>query len=309
MYPFLPNDGDRFTQAYPLNPCSHDEHMQLYASVDNTQSSYEEYQAFLDIFSGIPKGHAILAHGASGCGKSSLVYRCINRFNAYSWRRNGKSLTSYLLDFHFEKFSNLSAEEKAAQINELIAEALEEAQITERLSEKFLEKLDANPIRALKFLEIQFKQKNVIPIIYFPNVETSSELDEYLNSFFRSNWILFFESINPNVLQKCKLKYPMASSSNPVKILEVHPLTPQDAVPFLETRLSLLGSDINVEFEQSALERYLRNALGRPSGGASLKEIEIICGHTIRKAIDNNKTTISYSDISDIVASIIPGIC
>ncbi len=140
MYPFLRNDGDSFAQAQPLNPCSHGEHVKLYAPVDNTQSSYEEYQTLLDVFSGIPKGHAILTYGASGCGKSSLIYRCIELAKGNAWQRNGKQLKPYIFDFHNEKLSNYSAKEKVVQINEFMAEALEEDKITELLGKKFFEK-------------------------------------------------------------------------------------------------------------------------------------------------------------------------
>lgn len=64
----------------PLTPWKYPEHEGYYVKVDNTHQSYEEFERFLatpleDLERG---GRLVVVAGESGCGKTSLIHRCVD---------------------------------------------------------------------------------------------------------------------------------------------------------------------------------------------------------------------------------------
>jgi hypothetical protein len=308
MNPFKLPDIEHIGHSSPLNPSTHNHHADYYASVDNTLKSFEAYVNMVNAFNGVPKRHAILVHGESGCGKSSLIYRCINFIKSNTWQDNQTKL--YVLDFRGENFAALSASDKVDHLINLIALQLQDKVITENLAENFETKIQQAKDLALPYLEIELRKNHTIPVMFFPAIETDQEISEYLSNFYRSNWFLFFETTNPTVVTRCETNYSMASI-RPVQLLRVNPLQAIDAANFLGTRMALLQDSPSavIKFEENALEEYLHVVATGPRGGASLRELEIICSKAFDKAVESQKTTITFKDMAHVaIASLQPGV-
>lgn len=302
MNPFKAPNIDHTSNSSPLNPCVCDEHEKYYAPVDNTQVAFDDYRNYLNPFLNNPQRHAVLFHGETGCGKTSLMNRCLKLLKDTNWKLNGDKLAPYLIDVRSENLVAKSAEEKVTAILDHIFLTLGEEPIA-NMHEKFGDQLGKKTGVVLKFLENQLKKYKKLLIILFPEISTVEDIKAYMNDFYRFNWVLYFESENLGIAQHCKRSYRNPGSS-PVKCLEVRPLNDTDGDIFIQKRLSMLpNGNKKVDFEAKALEKYLASALNR--GGASIREIEVVCEKAYGKALNVNKDTIIFEDIAQVAISIL----
>jgi energy-coupling factor transporter ATP-binding protein EcfA2 len=301
MNPFRSPNSAHSGYSSPLNPYSFVEHEQYYAPVDETQVAFETYNNFLNSVSNMPKRHAVLFHGETGCGKTSLMNRCLKVITDTNWKLDGDQLIPYIIDIRTENMVAISAEQKVNAILDYIHDTLDEEHVSTELYETFGEQLGKDTNIVLRFLERQMKRYKRLLVILFPDISTIEDIREYLNYFYRSNWILYFESEELSIVQYCR-RHHRTTSSSPVKCLEVKPLRENDGILFVESRLSLLHSN-NVIFEVEALERYLKSTLDR--GGSSIREFEVICEKAYSNALSTNKDMIRFGDIAEAAISIL----
>jgi len=302
MNPFKAPNIDHTSNSSPLNPCECDDHENYYAPVDNTQVAFEDYKDYLNAFSNIPQRHAVLFHGETGCGKTSLMNRCLKLYQDTTWNLNGDKLIPYIIDVRSENLLAKSAEEKVTAILDHIYVTLDEKPIA-NMHEKFGDQLGKKTSLVLKYLENQLKNFKKLLIILFPEISTVDDIKAYMNDFYRFNWVLYFESENIGIAQHCK-RYYRNTGTSPVKCLEVRPLIDTDGDIFVQKRLLMLPDDSKkVDFDTNALQKYLISALNR--GGASVREIEIVCEKAYDKALYANKDIILFEDIAQIAISIL----
>jgi GTPase SAR1 family protein len=301
MNPFRAPNSEHSGYSSPLNPCSFAEHEQYYAPVDETKVAFDKYNHFLNSFLNMPKRHAVLFHGETGCGKTSLMNRCLKVITDNNWQLDGDKLTPYIIDIRTESLVAMSAEQKVNAVLDHIHDTLDEKQISSELYKNFGEQLGKDTNIVIKFLERQMNRYKRLLVILFPDISTTEDIKEYMKYFYRSNWVLYFESEDLSIVQYCK-RHHRTTSSSPVQCLEVKPLRETDGKLFVENRLSLLHSN-NVIFEVEALERYLTSTLDR--GGASIREFEVICEKAYSNALSTNKDMICFGDIAEAAISIL----
>jgi len=303
MNPFKAPNVDHTSNSSPLNPCVCDDHEKYYAPVDNTQAAFDDYKEYLKGFSDVPQRHAVLFHGETGCGKTSLMNRCLKLYRDTIWELDGEKLTPYIIDVRSENLVAKSAEDKVTYLLDYIHITLGEETITPTLQKEFGDQLGKKTSVSLKFLENQLKKYKKLLIILFPEISTEEDVKAYINYFYRLNWVLYFESENLGISQYCK-RYFRSTSISPVKCLGVSPLKDTDGDIFIKKRLSMLPVESKkVNFHKEALKKYLVSALNR--GGASVREIEVICEKAYNMALCDNKDTILFEDMARVAISIL----
>jgi GTPase SAR1 family protein len=300
MNPFRVPDSENNIYSSSLDPCRCNEHEKYYAPVDNTKKAYDEYCDFLKEFSNKPRCHAVLFHGETGCGKTSLMNRCLKLVKDTRWKLDRDELEPYIIDLRTEIENTKSAEAKINDILDHIHYSLEENVITEDLYKNFGKKLGKDTNLVLRFLASKMKNHKRLLVILFPVISTKEDIKQYLKFFYRSNWILYFESENLDSIQYCRRNYRETSNS-PVKCLKVKPLSETDGNIFITKRLSLLSDeDRKVDFEKEGVEKYLASR-----GKASIKELEIVCGRAFTNALCYNKSVIGFDDMAQAAISIL----
>ena len=109
MNPFRAINCGHTGYSTPLNPLKHDKHELYYAPVDNTKIAYDVYIEYLEKFDSIPTKHAILFHGETGCGKTSLMNRCLKYVSAVEWQKEDDRISPYIIDTRSENMGAKSA--------------------------------------------------------------------------------------------------------------------------------------------------------------------------------------------------------
>jgi len=303
MNPFKAPNVDHTFNLSPLNPCVCEDHEKYYAPIDNTQLAFDDYKDYLKGFSNVPQRHAVLFHGETGCGKTSLMNRCLKLYHDTIWKLNGDTLAPYIIDVRSENLVAKSAEDKVTSILDYIYVTLGEETIAPNLQDEFGNQLGKKTSVSLKFLENQLKRYKRLLIILFPELSTEEDVKAYMNDFYRLNWVLYFETENLGISQYCKRHF-RSTSISPVKCLEVCPLNKEDGDIFIQKRLSMLPVESKkVDFHAEAVTKYLVSALNR--GGASVREIEVICEKAYNNALCCNKDIIQFEDIAQVAISIL----
>lgn len=301
MNPFRVDESKFNGYISPLEPHLNIDHIKYYAPVDSTTKQFDVYNNMFVRNIIVPKGHAVLFSGESGCGKTSLMNRCLKLIKEHNWKINNYEQIHFIVDMANEKLSNKSAEEKVNTIIQCIHDSLDEEKITDNLYKEFGDQLGKDTSTILRFLERKLKEYNRILVILFPKVCTEAEIKQYMDYFYRSNWVLFFETHDPQIINYCNRSFG-GLSTNPITCLEVHPLRENDGEIFVNNRLSLISDDLNkAKFDIKGLERFLSCALKR--GGISVRGFEIICEKAYKTALDNNKELICFDDIAQVFIS------
>jgi hypothetical protein len=212
-------------------------------------------------------------------------------------------LTPYIIDIRSENLAAKSAEDKVSSILDHIYVTLGEETIAPNLQNEFGDQLGKKPNVSLKFLENQLKRYKKLLILLFPEISTEEDVKAYIKAFYRLNWVLYFETENLGISQYCKRHFKSTSIS-PVKCLEVCPLKDVDGDIFIQKRLSMIPVECKkIDFHEEAVKKYLTSALNR--GGASVREIEVICEKAYNNALCDNKEIILFEDIAQIAISIL----
>jgi|GEM_PF-2266059 len=297
MNPFRLPKSAYNTGFTPLNPLKWSEHEKYYAPVDNTAKAFDEYKEFLENLQSGPFTHAVLFHGESGCGKTSLMNRCASVIKNISWKFSETKYSLFLIDARELDISAKSAEQKINTIMQLIVSALEEDKdVSEKLVSDFKEKIKIGSEIALNYLASQTEKLGLFLLILFPNADTKEDIKQYVNSFYQNNWMLFLETENHDAIKYCK-----RINGKLIKCLGVNPLIkPEDGDEFIAARLSKLEEN-DIIFDEVAIRDYILSA--RKRGGASIREIETVCEKAYGDAQSNENNLIKFTDIAKIAIS------
>jgi hypothetical protein len=217
------------------------------------------------------------------------------------WKNEKGEFIPYIIDMSNENVAALSAEEKTNAMLDFIRDSLDEQSISKDLYDNYSNLLGKDTSVVLRYLERQLRNFKRFPLLIFPFIQTVEDIKGYINYFYRSNWILYFESTDFGVVQYCE-RHHSATSKIPVKSLQVNPLKDVDGKIFVERRLAIVSQGkSSVEFDIKAINKYLETR--KRSGGTSLREFELMCYRAYSEAIKSKKKLICFDDMAQAALS------
>ncbi|TDC01212.1 hypothetical protein E1091_03280 [Micromonospora fluostatini] len=112
-----------FDATDPLNPLWHEEHLDFYVPVDNTEESFTTCQKrFEDLADLHRQGRLVLVSGERGCGKTALINRCAYWLHG---RLRADGLGVEVVDLTQEASDSATVRERLSKVSEALVDKLD----------------------------------------------------------------------------------------------------------------------------------------------------------------------------------------
>jgi hypothetical protein len=281
----------------PLCPWKDPNHEKFFAPVDHTE---EAFQRFIDRIESIRQGSkppplAVVAWGAEGCGKTSLMHRCAKELRD----RISKSGTrAEVVDLTMEAVSGAS-EERLLHFCARLVDSLRVSKLLNTPEQDALEKRRDDPSVAIPFLGdlLERLEPPIHLLVLLPGLELLNELKR-LATLARPYLSIFTEtsSEEPIHVLKSLSTGALSSALSPVVSLEVGALCIADGWLFVEARLAASGTPHTVLINKSTVDRYMTERT-KSRGGTSIRELELILLAVSDVAADR-EDEVQYDDFS-----------
>ncbi|WP_127507284.1 hypothetical protein [Actinoplanes solisilvae] len=253
----------------------------LYVDVGGSGRAFHEFQSTVRTAKDVAKGFFVVVHGRGGTGKSTLIHRCIQYLQQVLAGEGRRFVT---LDLGRRPLSpSRSISERIDLILDWIAYELDAEGIIE---------LDDNADAARRHASLsRMHLGDVTAIIRLP---PSDDLTIELGQLARlagPNVVMFGETFYSGV----ELEDALYRSRVPTLLLELLPLTPGDALLFVEDRLGRAGPGAVPPLEAGTIERVVN---ARETTVADLQRLL----HDVYEYMHNRETSrseITYDNITD----------
>lgn len=293
MNPFsIPGAGS--IPAPPLCPWGEgtSAHEDYYVAVDNAQAAYEQFTAVLDTSPDLGRiGWLVLVTGAEGCGKTSLVNRCVNGLRTHLAERS-INLTIAPADPNPTGSTGQRMEKVCQSVIDLpkVAGLLPADLVT------WLDEHCGDPARFYRRLSSALPANRVLAVLLPPS-ELTEEVHQYL-MLCPSKIVFFAESASSEVAAQAA---ELRSSRAQITTLGVTPLREGDGRSFSKARMRRhdgKGPDVDVE----AAERMVAACLsGR---GLPIGRLQSLLYGAYEEALsrqDAARVRITYDYLADYV--------
>lgn len=285
----LPGLGN--TSRGPLRPWKYD-HERYYHPVDNTQTAFDKFRSFLPNPGAelVDRGRLVVVTGGTGCGKSSLIHRCVHELRkrtackvvdltmVSSIDADGKQLSEKGVQTYLDRLAHTFLTELSNQFEHVPRPGSEAgpAESTYRMASAHLSEAQAVAAVILPPFVDAVASRGPFQAVsygYHP-------VRHYL-SFRNSRLIFFAESSNPGKVQKW---YERLSGQeiDDVLVAEVGPLRQKDGWLFARERLNLCP-DTGVPRVQ---EETMRSVVRR-DGEMSVAQLHRLLIDVWEEAIDS----------------------
>jgi predicted ATPase len=290
--------GARSISAPPLCPWREDtgEHAEYYVPVDNTQVAFEEFEARL-ARSDLPhNGWMVLVGGGSGCGKTSLINRCVCALRDHLAAR---SIKLTIADVRDQMRRTSTIDQRMEWVCEAVVDAVS---VRAALQAEQLEKLEEycdNPVRFYRWLRDALPRDRVIAIL-LPAAELIDEVGKYVEVSYEK--IVFFAETSDDSVASGAARTPESRQAQ-VTMLKVHPLGIGDGRSFSNDRIKRHdGSGPHVDRE--AAERMVQARLSGSRPGISIGMLQRLLYEAYEEASGRenpDQVTITYEYLADYV--------
>jgi hypothetical protein len=303
--PFCPTDCTP-DHPGPLNPWRQEEHERFYAPVDNTQQAFELFVATLSNWRLDRTGAAILAHGEDGCGKTSLLHRCVYKLRQVLTQSLSTTTRWKVL------IVDRSAEYLAGQpISSKCEDTVSAILRTLRHSESLLSAEDIRNLpspqpgqntrdlkRVMEDVAAYLAKSHVYLLLLTPPIELEDELLLYHATFTRHPIILLMES-SAAAVRQLMARWNRDQPHKSILPLAVGPLQPGHGWLFVQSRMAHIPPDATIPaFDELAVHRYMTTRSA--SADISIRELELVCMNLFDAALQRNQGQIGYDAFCEL---------
>lgn len=286
--PFVPPKRGAKTSR-PLCPWEVEDHASYYVDVDSTGEAFNQFQQFLDQVDVKSDGHAVLACGPDGCGKSALLHRCAH----YLKKRldDDENHEAVVIDLSGDGQPTLPVNQKLGTAWTLIADRIEfEDGLLSDAQLKRLRERDGDPLNGLSYLTRILLGKSKCLLVILPPIELHDELCAYL-VMQRRGVFLFCESSNSKVRHYCQKHHGPAAQS-PICLMTLDVLRLEDGWKFVSDRIG--GADAGFpSVEEAGINEFMQIR-----GRTTIRELNVACTEVAAHAIHNESQTIGLDDFA-----------
>lgn len=262
-----------------------------FANVDGTKRAFDEYVDLANQNVHRAGGSFHLAFGPEGCGKSSLLNRCV----AYLKSVNDKNST-IIVDVSNDIHAAIPAAQKAEEAWLIIKDelALHKPALTDQQINE-INKEGTTFVSSIRRLQKYLEENGSSLVVILPQIELVQEFSSYF-SLMKDGVALFAETTSSEIEQHCKHAYG-SQSKTPVQIMKLSPLQVEDGRTFVSNRLSQ-RTEKCPEISAEAIDQMMET---RISGGigASIRELHLVCEAVYQNMLDKEKTSANYADFSE----------
>ncbi len=280
----------------PLCPWQNPVHERFFAPVDHTQQAFDHFVSKLaerPTHGGPPL--LVIACGQEGCGKTSLLHRCVHWLQNQARTQSGRA---EVLDLTSEAVPGQATEARLAHYCARLVDKLAVQRLLEDAPQKLLEQKRASPEIAIPFLGDLLEQLNLTLLVVLPKVELAKELQQ-LASVARRNIVLFTETDDEAVVGGSR---PTAQAASPTAVitLRVGTLAVDDGWAFVQSRIGANGGQVPTgpTLAKPTVDKYMDQRIqGR--GSTSIRELELICRAVYAEAQSRAATSVEFSDFTE----------
>jgi archaellum biogenesis ATPase FlaH len=228
----------------PLCPWDEDtpEHEKYYAPIDHTQDAYDRFtESMANPHAVRRNGRLVLVAGQSGCGKTSLMNRCVNWLRAYM--KTQHKVRVAIVDLTTASSVTDTVDERMVEVSRRLAQEVTMENLVSADNHAMINQNRESCADLLPLLEKRLNDKLVLAVL-LPPIEllvnadaVAREIGEY--SRLVRGKIVFFVEVTLADDQVSRLAAVKAPAAREPMILHVQPLKDGDGVVFSDIRLSL----------------------------------------------------------------------
>lgn len=254
---------------------------ELFLNIDGVGELINEYCESLEKEENIC-GHIILVSGDTGCGKNFFSRECIRKV----LEKKKDVVVIDMLD-HF-KASNYDSERKLYEVLEIIEYELIAYGAFDELKGK-----STKPAMFKRILEKMLKDKKIILLIRFPQIEVFEEIEKFYSFLYNDNTISYFITDSKTIVDECKKKI-----EGNIKYFECMHLKEGDGKLVVE---KIFSGEEYPKFDVNELELLMSN---RPlNNRMTIKELKRICDYSYTYAKENGINNITNGVIALAMAA------
>lgn len=251
----------------------------LFLHIDGVSELMDEYCRFLDEKEGGSK-HTVLFYGDTGCGKGFFSNECIRKVK----EKNSEVVVIDLLD-NF-RASNFGSEKKLNGVLEIIEYDLIAHGAFDELKGK-----NAKPEMFKWILEKQLKEKKMLLLIRFPQIEVYDEIEKYCEYLDNDNTIIYFISERKAIVDACRKKY-----EKEIKYFELERLKQGDGKLIID---NIFSKEEFPQFDVNDLESLMSK---RPiNNKMTIRELLRVCNYAYAYAKENKIKYITSTIIAEAI--------
>jgi hypothetical protein len=283
----------------PLCPWRLEKHLDYYVAVDHSEEAFSQFRTELQRWSGALSRKAIMISGEDGCGKSSLIHRCVRELKERCREHHEDKV--WLVDLLQEPHGHgRTIPQKVKYImDELVDQMLDAENIFSEDDRNFIASAK-DDVHAARRLSRRLAKNGAILLLMLPKIELSQEINEYMTNYFREGIVLFLETSELSLSGYCASRFG-ADSTSPIFRLQVTKIIADDGNRYKNARLLLLSSSLIEQvprFDDQIMEDFMEKRV-KGSFGISIKELEMVCEYAFASALQRADGEVCYADIAN----------
>jgi hypothetical protein len=230
--------GQEAAPLAPLDPDADPGQERYYVPVDRTEQAFQQFTSQLSPDELLSRGRLVVVTGQRGCGKTSLINRCVRRARTALEER---TITPLVVDLTGDA---RVTEPVSDRIRRVCLRLIDELYQRRAIEDRTLREIQEEPERAYPYLGGALVPERAVVIVRLPVSEVVRELADYARLARRK--LLFFAETSYRAATSYRLDHELAGlPGNPHRpdapmLLQVGPLEPDDGVKFVRDRFARL---------------------------------------------------------------------